>query len=162
MELTQKRVAELFYLDGSDLKNRIDRAKRKAKKDEIAGSLSSEGYRAVWIDGNRYQAHRVVFFLVHGYMPSQVDHIDCNPMNNSIDNLRAADSSGNNRNKKKSSKNSSGFKGVTWNKHNKRWAAKIGVDGATINLGMFTTPEAAHEAYKSASSLHHGNFGRTE
>ena len=48
------------------------------------------------------------------------------------------------------STNTSGFRGVSWHKQAKKWQARIGVDNKMIYLGLFATPERAHEVYINA------------
>lgn len=91
----------------------------------------------------------------------RVDHIDGDGLNNRRENLRPATSSQNNRNAKRRSDNTSGFKGVTWRRRERKWAAQIRVDGKNMYLGHFDSPEAAHAAYCKASAELHGEFGRT-
>ena len=64
------------------------------------------------------------------------------------------------RNQKRPITNTSGFKGVYWDKHKQRWVAQITVDNKHLYLGSFDNPEKAHEAYVAASKKYHGEFGR--
>jgi hypothetical protein len=62
-----------------------------AKKGVRAGSKGkSRTYRVVSVDGKLYFEHRVCFAIYHGKdpWPHEIDHIDRNPTNNSIGNLR--------------------------------------------------------------------------
>ena len=61
---------------------------------------------------------------------------------------------------KRSQRNTSGFKGVTWHKRWHHWEAKIRVNHRTIHLGTFKTPEAAHTAYCKAADDVSGEFAR--
>ena len=92
----------------------------------------------------------------------QTDHIDGNGLNNRRSNLREATSAHNNRNRRISTVNSSGFKGVSFHKMSSKWQSCIFVDGRSKHLGLFDTPEEAHAAYCAASAKYHGEFGRTE
>ena len=91
-----------------------------------------------------------------------VDHCDGDGLNNRRANLREATRKQNTHNQRTRSSNTSGFKGVTWHKAGGKWQAQIMMDGRKRHLGLFDTPEAAHEAYVSASKDLHGNFGRYE
>ena len=68
----------------------------------------------VKIGDNRYLAHRVIWTLIHGYIDPEldIDHIDGNPWNNSIMNLRLVSKSDNQRNRRKMKNNSTGMNGV--------------------------------------------------
>lgn len=91
-----------------------------------------------------------------------VDHIDGNPANNCRSNLRVCTQGENTRNKARSSNNTSGFKGVSWDMQHRKWKADIMCKNKHIHLGYFDTPEAAHEAYCQATKKYHGEFARTE
>lgn len=99
-----------------------------------AGYVGESGYVRVSFLGRDYMAHRIVFALVNGAWPDgEIDHIDGNRSNNSIENLRVVDKTGNQRNRKKSSNNTSGVSGVRFHKDSGMWAAFIG----NSYLGMF-------------------------
>jgi hypothetical protein len=102
--------------------------------------------------------HRVVMGEPEGL---QVDHEDGDGLNNQRYNLRVASSFQNSHNRRVSSNNKSGFKGVCWNKGSGKWLAQIGFNSGKKYLGLFTSPEEAHAAYCQASKKYHGEFGRT-
>ena len=72
-----------------------------------------------------------------------VDHIDNNRHNNNVINLRWATRSQNSQNTKLSSRNTSGTKGVSWNKTANKWCALITINGKKIHLGYFLNKEDA-------------------
>jgi hypothetical protein len=104
-----------------------------------------------------FRMHRVLMGDPPGM---EIDHIDSDGLNNMRSNLRVATHAENQRNSRISPKNSSGFKGVSWHKKNRRWHAQISVDGKKLHLGYFDTPEEAHAAYVAASERLHGEFAR--
>jgi hypothetical protein len=75
-----------------------------------------------------------------------VDHNDGNVKNNDITNLRFATVSENIQNSKIRKDNTSGAKGVTWDKNANKWKSRIMIDGIQINLGLYDTFEDAKEA----------------
>ncbi len=89
-----------------------------------------------------------------------VDHKNCNPLDNRRENLRIATRAQNLRNCRKRSDNTSGYKGVSWHKASKKWAAYIHVSCKKINLGLYLTPQEAHAAYSMAAEHLHGEFAR--
>ena len=123
-----------------------------------AGCIN-HGYLRIKIDKKSYQAHRLAWFYVYGVWPmALLDHINCDPADNRIVNLREANMSENKRNSGPHKDNKSGYKGVS-SKGN-RWRAEIWIEGNRIRLGTFTTPEEAYSAYCSAAKKHHGKFAR--
>ena len=80
---------------------------------------------------------------------------------NRIANLRDATFSQNGGNMRTpQQRNTSGFKGVSWSEGRKKWTTSIGVRGKYYNLGHFSTPEEAHEAYCAAAVKFHGEFAK--
>lgn len=133
---------------------------------QYAGKLAltgddGEGYRHGMILGNSYRAHRVAWAIMTGYWPDrEIDHINGCRSDNSWTNLRQATDEENARNVAIRQSNTSGFKGVHWCKHNRRWIARIRFGGSRRFLGQFDTPDAAAAAYAVASAKYHKNFGR--
>ena len=91
-------------------------------------------------------------------MPNLIDHINNNPIDNRIENLRDSTNMQNQYNAGISSRNTSGFKGVYWNKGSKKWQARINVFGETVNLGFFKDIERAVNAYQTKAKELHGEF----
>lgn len=106
-----------------------------------------------------WYAHRIIWKMMTGEDPPEVDHIDLNPGNNRWNNLRAADRAQNNANRGLNKNNSSGFKGVRLHKCG-RWVARITVNRKEYHLGLFDTAEEAHAAYASAAERFCGEFAR--
>lgn len=109
--------------------------------------------------GKAFQAHRLIWELFNGPIPTpyEIDHIDGNPLNNRIENLRLATSQENSRNVGLTSANSTGFKGVS-RFPNGRFRADIRIRNKTKYLGQFDSPIDAHMAYVQAAKKLHGDF----
>ena len=123
----------------------------KSKAGTAAGYLcKSSGYQMVGINRKQYLAHRIVFAWHNGYMPTEIDHIDGNPLNNAIENLRESSREANMQNTKLRSDNKSGVKGVMWHKTNKKWAAVVKCNGKINHIGYFADLETAAEAVRVA------------
>jgi hypothetical protein len=91
----------------------------------------------------------------HGEMPSEhIDHIDGNPSNNRIDNLRKASSAENAQNQRRARANNRlGLQGV--HRVGDRFRAVVHKDYIKHHLGYYATAEEAHEAYLSAKRQLH-------
>jgi hypothetical protein len=100
----------------------------------------------------------VVWALHTGEWQLGIDHEDRNPLNDRIENLRLASQSQNMANATMRSDNTSGFKGVTWDKANHKWSVMIHVGGRHIRVGRFSDPAEAHAAYMKAAREHFGDF----
>lgn len=90
-----------------------------------------------------------------------VDHVDMNPLNNQKTNLRVTNKANNMKNRNKQNNNTSGFKGVSWNKKDKKWRATIQCDGKWKFLGNFDTEYEAANAYDDAAEELHKQYART-
>jgi AP2 domain. len=119
-------------------------------KQDDCGKLRKDWH--ITIDGHKYIASRIIYFMHHGVdpYPMEVDHEDRNSLNNNVDNLRLGSSVLQSQNRTIRSDNTSGVKGVNWNKQTSKWVARIRIDKKEIWLGRFTTLKEAAEARNAA------------
>lgn len=111
-------------------------------------TTSSDGYCRFKLFNVIYRAHRVCWALHYGQWPQkEIDHKNCNPIDNRIINLREATSSQNNGNQRKLTPKTSHLKGAFFNKKEKVWKSRIIHEGVTYELGSFATDTEAHQAY---------------
>lgn len=137
--ITQKRVKELlnYNPENGNLIWRVN--KGRAKQGEVAGTLHKDGHILVGVDGERYQAHRLIWLWMEGYFPeNDIDHKDRLPSNNKWCNLRHTSHKCNMRNCSISKNNKSGVTGVSWNDKNNKWFASITVDYKSIGCGIYS------------------------
>lgn len=140
------------------LKWKVNAARRR-KPGDIAGCKSPDGRILIGINGRLYKAHRIIWAMANGYWPEkQIDHINGDPSDNRLPNLREATKSQNMMNIKKIKSNTSGFKGVGWSKSSQKWRAYIVANGVHYHLGLFETKEDAAQAYAQAAKKLHGVF----
>lgn len=126
-------------------------------------TLNASGYRHGTINSTSISAHKVAWAIAFGYWPiNQIDHINRDRSDNRLENLRLANKSENQHNRSKSKNNTSGFKCVTFDKRNKKWDARIGINNQVVHLGRFFSAEDAHLAYVCASKKYHLDFARAE
>lgn len=139
--ITRERLLELFVYDPESglLYNRISRM--GARKGAVAGSRSHTGerdpYIRVLVDGERHYLHRLVWVYHYGHIAKDkiIDHINGNPLDNRIKNLRVVSYRENYTNSRRSKNNKSGYTGVC--RGGNRWIAYITVCGTKIILGRF-------------------------
>lgn len=103
------------------------------------------GYALVNVGGKLVFAHRIIYAIVHGEMPGEVDHINSNREDNRIENLREVS-----RPEDSHKKPETDTSGVFWYAPTQKWVARIRVDHQLIHLGYFTDYEDAVEARKMA------------
>lgn len=125
----------------------------------VAGGPHANGYTRLMVSRRHCLAHRIVFLMVHGWMPKYIDHINGNKADNRPENLRAATHSQNHMNIGITKKNKSGFKGVS--KHGPSWRARIFVEGLELFLGTYKTEAEASAAYIAAADRYFGEFSST-
>jgi hypothetical protein len=127
------------------------------------GCKDSEGYLIISLTDRCYKAHRLAWLYVYGEFPKyNLDHINGNPSDNRISNLREANESQNGFNRKLNSNNTSGHKGVTFDKKSKKWQAYVTVNKKLKYLGQFESLELAALVAKEARIKYHGEFARNE
>ncbi len=125
-----------------------------------AGRISA-GYIGISIAKKRYKASRLAWLYMTGQWPvDEVDHKDLNRSNDKWDNLRAATSSQNKKNLGMRSDNTSGIKGVSWDKSRSKWLAMAMKDGRQINLGRYDRRDDAITAYKKHAEENYGEYAR--
>lgn len=127
--------------------------------DEAGNKHPATGYCCIKIRGKLHLAHRLAFLWVTGRMPSgYVDHIDGNRFNNIWSNIRDGSMSQNQHNRPANKNNTSGVKGVHWDKRKSRWVAKIKLNGKDIHIGTFVDIISAELAVRKARVNHHGEY----
>ena len=160
---TASRLRELFDIDTENgtLRWRVYR-RGSSGIGNVAGCAGKNGYRYVGIDGKLCLEHRIIFFYANGRWPvGDIDHIDGNPLNNALSNIRECSRAENMQNMRVRTKNhlgqpkSSKFPGVTWCGKKGQWRAQIRAGGKHRHLGYFETEELAHARYISVKASVH-------
>ena len=129
-----------------------------------AGALDlSSGYYRVTLLGKKYLCHRVAWLLFTGSWPEhEIDHINGDPLDNRIDNLRDVEHKVNVKNASRRSDNKTGFVGVFWDERSKRYKAYVRVNKKLKHLGSFVGIDQAIAARAHAEIKYgfHQNHGR--
>ena len=157
--LTQEQAKYFFeYKDG----NLYSKQKRGTNvwEGKKLGKPRLDGYCKLTINGTKYYVHRIIFLMFYGYMPEQIDHIDGNPSNNKVENLRETNYTTNNYNKKIMTNNKYGIKGVNWHKTGKKWRVEVCVNKKRLYLGLYDDVELAELVAIEARNKYHKEFAR--
>jgi len=161
--LRWKARAASFFEDGKGYGDRVAAAwNTKFAGKPALNTLNGEGRFRGRIFRTEYMAHRIIWKIVYGTDPEQIDHEDGDGTNNRLKNLRSVSHSENQRNMKRSARNSSGVIGVCWVSRDRRWLASIRADGRNLSLGFFQDFADAVAARLEAEKVHgfHKNHGR--
>lgn len=131
---------------------------RSFKEIRPAGHNDGRGYIKISLNRERVYAHRLAWFLHYGRWPiSALDHINGNPSDNRIANLRECTPSQNVQNISKA-RGLSRFKGVQWHTACQKWVATIKKNGNSKHLGLFCEEADAAIAYNNAAISEFGEF----
>jgi hypothetical protein len=157
--LTQERLKEiLHYNHRIGTWHWLVTRNQNVLAGSVAGYVDRRGYRHITIDGRLYRSARLAFLYMLGRLPVEADHEDVNPGNECWKNLREANHSQNNANRRAGRLGRSLPKGVT--RHRNKFRAQVCRDGRNIYLGIYDTPEEAAAAYAKAAAKVHGQFAR--
>lgn len=119
--------------------------------------LDKNGYAETTIKGVKKKMHKLIF-------PNYkiIDHKNCIKLDNRKSNLRNCSSAQNSMNRPKQLNNTSGYKGVGWDKVNKKWTSKLTKNKKVYYLGSFSTKLEASKAYIKMAKKLHKQFARWE
>ncbi len=121
--------------------------------------INENGYavRTQWMPPKKIRMHREVMKT-----PDEMitDHINGDKLDNRKSNLRICNDSQNAANGRIRNTNTSGYKGVSWHKQNKKWRAYIVISGKQKSLGLYDTPREAAKAYNDAAQEIFGVFAK--
>lgn len=125
------------------------RVSRQCRRAGSPAGSTVHRYVLLKLDGKLYPAHRVAWLITYGQWPAVgLDHINGDPHDNRIANLRECNQSENSQNRRKSAANKSGYTGVSWHAASNKWRSQIKINGRTHECGMYLTPQMAHLAYR--------------
>ena len=150
--ITQQRLQEVLDYDpNTGIFTWKEKISSKVVVGRKAGSLSGTGYHMISLFKKKYRAHHLVWLFVYGIWPKeQIDHKNGIRTDNRLCNLREATNQENCQNTQKRANNTSGCRGVCWNKAAKKWQAYIRHNYQFIYLGIFKYKWQAIRARKRA------------
>lgn len=135
-------VKEYFeYRDGNLFWKKCDA--KWVKVGSLVGSLRKDGYRMSKFKGKKWLVHRLIYLWHYGELPAMLDHIDKNPENNRIENLRPTDKRLNGYNRNAPVNSSSGVPGVSWDTKQQKWAVRFKKNGKYEFHGYYSDKEEA-------------------
>jgi len=105
-----------------------------------------------------FRMHRVIMNTPRGIV---TDHKDGDGLNNVESNLRNCTNKQNIQNQKISKRNTTGYKGVSWQKRTSKWVAQISINGRQSYIGLYAKIEDAAQAYDEKAREQFGEFART-
>lgn len=155
----EPETGKLFWLDCEDMPQRW--RTRWAGKEAFT-AIGNHGYKTGSVNWKDFLAHRVAFAIFNGFWPKLcVDHINGIRSDNRIENLKEASMQDNARNSCMRKDNTSGVRGVTWNKKEGKWSVTINFDGKQRWVGNFMVLEDAkcarmNAAYENGYTSRHG------
>lgn len=123
---------------------------------DVAGRKDRNKYTSIMVCGVRYQAHRLVWLWFFGVFPDgQLDHRNGRRSDNRLCNLRVARPGENHQNIAPRKDSVFGLLGITRHSDGVRWRAQIAHQKRKRHLGVFDSPQDAHEAYLRAKAELH-------
>ena len=146
MEEVYKTILEYPDYEISNLGN----CRNKKTNRILKPQLMKNGYFQYYLsydteDGKRKQNHQyqhriiAIYHIDNPFNKTDIDHIDNNPSNNNISNLRWVSKSENMRNQQKANNKTSIYKGVHFRKEKLKWCAKIEINKITKHIGYYNT-----------------------
>jgi hypothetical protein len=158
-ELTQEYLLSKFDYnpDTGILNTKVYFDKRGRKWGGVeSGYIDNDGYISIGLFNKNHKSHRLIWCMIYGYFPKEIDHINNIRNDNRLCNLRLANRSENNQNKIKClSNNLAGFLGVSFDVNRKKYFARIKINGKQKHLGYANNPQDAHNLYiKAKRQLH--------
>ena len=124
-------------------------------------SITNVGYVIYWKNGKLHLFHRKIYELNYGIVltkTDRIDHIDQDPLNNCINNLRLCSQSENLCNRGKQKNNTSGHKNVTFDKSRNKWRVGINKNGKKCFTKRYDTLEEAIKVAQEMRIKYHEDY----
>ena len=148
-------ITQQYLLDNFVLIN--ERLYKLVKTNQI----NKYGHQSITIKSVSYPLHRVLMLMQTGNLPEQIDHIDGNPSNNKIQNLRPCNYLQNMANRKINANSTTGVKNVR-RIYNGKYVVTIQINKKKIYLGSFWDLELADLVAREARLKFYGEYARHE
>lgn len=122
------------------------------KISEYKWNIMSTGYAQARIGNSMILMQR---FLVDCKKSQVVDHKNNNRLDNRKDNLKVVTRAKNNQNLSISKRNTTGYRGVTFDKNANKYRVRININGKEKHIGLFQTLEEAVNRRKELEKEHY-------
>ncbi len=157
VDLSVERVRYLFDYDGREL--RWKNPYHVSRTGEIAGRITTHGYRQVTIWPRTYHAQRLIWLWQYGVWPKEdIDHINGIKLDNRLENLREATRGENIVAQDMRRNNTSGCKNLFWESEKGLWRVVFYWRGKRISVGRFKDKQRAQKVYRAKAIELHGEF----
>lgn len=156
--LTQGKFAIVDDIDADLMDQKWSAVLMKDRKNGFSAARTEPGNKHVYL-------HRLIMERVLGRKLGRnefVNPINSDPLDCRRENLRLSDYARSAQSRRKQSHTSSRYKGVTWHKRDKKWAANIGMNGKQRFLGYFATEQEAADAYEQAAKDMFGDYAKMD
>lgn len=120
---------------------------------KVAGVKRKDGYYSVYVDGDKFAVHRLIYKYMTGKEPVIIDHINGDPSDNRWCNIRSVSHQENNMNVGLLKNNKTGTTGVTYRADQNRYIAIVRINRQNHHLGSYKTEAEAIAARKAANIL---------
>jgi len=155
--LTQQQALDLFEYKNGKLYWRVN-ASPLAQIGMEAGSPAASGHLKIGYKRRYYFAHRIVYLMFNGELPRFIDHINNDPSDNRIENLRAATAAQNAMNKKLNRNSTSKIKNVHWCAKRNSWQVQMNIHGKYAYIGTFHDKDMAIFVASEYRDKYHREF----
>jgi hypothetical protein len=131
---------------------------RQVFSGDIAGTKRKDGYIQIKVKNELILSHRLAWIYMYGYLPKYIDHINGQRDDNRIINIREVSNQQNSLNSKISKNNTSGIKGVYWDKSRNKWTVRLSIDGKCKFFKRFDDIDLAKLVIEEVRNKYHGKY----
>jgi hypothetical protein len=157
--ITQQELKELLHYNPETgiFTWKVSTARRVSSGD-VAVTKRKDGYIQIKLNNELILSHRLIWIYMYGYLPKYIDHINGQRDDNRIINIREVSNQQNSLNSKISKNNTSGIKGVYWDKSRNKWTVRLSIDGKCKFFKRFDDIDLAKLVIEEVRNKYHGKY----